>query len=214
LVGSTPSKQFDGPRPRFYLERFPEAAMLTTADFKRGLRSLIDGEPYSIVDYTVQTPSARGAATLVRAKVRNYLTGAVFDKTFKSGDKFDAPDLQRRAAQFLYRDGDDLHFMDNESYEQLQLPAEQLGDTAVWLADGMAVHAIVFNGRVVSIEVPRFVEVEVRETEPGIRGVTASGKSFKDATVQGGAVIKVPLYIEAGERIEVDIEELRFIRRA
>ena len=188
--------------------------MITTADFKKGLRILIDDEPYSIVDYTVQTPSARGAATLVRAKVRNYLTGAVFDKTFKSGEKFDAPDLQRRAVQYLYRAGDDLHFMDDESYEQLQLPAEQLGDTARWLADGMAVHAIVFNGRVVTVELPRFLEVEVVETEPGLRGVTASGKSFKDAKVTGGAVIKVPLYIEAGERIEVDTEELRFVRRA
>jgi len=188
--------------------------MLTTADFKKGLRILIDGEPYSVVDYTVQTPSARGAATLVRAKVRNYLTGAVFDRTFKSGEKFDAPDLQRRAVQFLYRDGEDLHFMDNESYEQFQLPAEQLGDAAGWLSDGMGVHAIVFNGQVVNVEVPRFLEVEIVETEPGLRGVTASGKSFKDATVRGGAVIKVPLYIEAGERIEVDIEELRFIRRA
>ena len=188
--------------------------MITTADFKKGLRILIDGEPYSIVDYTVQTPSARGAATLVRAKVRNYLTGAVFDKTFKSGEKFDAPDLARRAVQFLYRDGEDLHFMDNESYEQFQLPVEQLGDTAGWLEDGMAAHAIVFNGQVASVEVPRFLVVEVLETEPGLRGVTASGKSFKDATVRGGAVIKVPLYVETGERIEVDIEELRFIKRA
>jgi elongation factor P len=188
--------------------------MLTTADFKKGLRILIDGDPYLVIDYTVQTPSARGAATLVRARVRNFLTGAVFDKTFKSGEKFDEPDLARRAVQFLYRDGDDVHFMDNESYEQLQLPAAQLGDGARWLADGMVVHAIVFNGAVVNVELPRFVEVEVVSTEPGVRGATASGKSFKDATVAGGAVLKVPLYIEAGERIEVDTEELRFVRRA
>jgi len=186
--------------------------MLTTADFKKGLRILIDGEPYSILEYSVQTPSARGAATLVRAKVRNFLTRAVFDKTFKAGDRFDAPDLQRRAVQFLYRDGDDLHFMDTESYEQFQLPAEQLGESAVWLTDGLAAHAIVFNGRVVGVEVPRFVEVEVIEADPALRGATAT-KSFKDATVAGGALIKVPLYVEAGERIEVDTEELRFVRR-
>jgi elongation factor P len=187
--------------------------MLTTADFKKGLRILIDGEPYSIVDYTVQTPSARGAATLVRTKVRNFLTGAVFDRTFKSGEKFDEPDLVRRAVQFLYRDGDDLHFMENDSYEQFQLPAAQLGEPAAWLTDGLALHAIVFNGRVVNVEVPRFLVVAVESTEPSVRGATASGKSFKDAVVAGGVTIKVPLYVEAGERLEVDTEELRFVRR-
>lgn len=187
--------------------------MLTTADFKKGLRILIDGEPYLVVDYTVQTPSARGAATLVRAKVRNILSGAVFDRTFKSGEKFDAPDLARRGVQFLYRDGDDLHFMDTESYEQFRLSEQQAGGAAAWLVDGMALHALVYEGRVVQIELPRFLEVEVVETAPAIRGATASGKSFKDATVAGGTSIKVPLYVEPGERIEVDVEELRFIRR-
>jgi elongation factor P len=191
-----------------------EKTLLTTGDFKKGLRILIDAEPYLVMDFSVQAPSARGAATLVRARVRNLLTGSVFDKTFKSGDRFAAPDLARRPVQFLYRDGDDVHFMDNESYEQFHLPAEQLGDAAAWLADGMALHAIVFNGRVVNVELPRFVEVEIVETGPALRGVTASGKSLKDARVVGGAVVKVPDYLETGERIEVDTEELRFIRRA
>lgn len=187
--------------------------MLTTADFKKGLRILIDDEPYVVMDYTLQTPSARGAATLVRARVRNALTGAVFEKTFKAGEKFDEPDLARRAVQFLYRDGEHLHFMDNESYEQFQLPIEQLGDAGRWLTDGLSLHAIVFNGRVVNVELPRFLEAEIVETQPALRGATASGKSFKDATVAGGVVVKVPVYIEAGERIEVDTEELRFVRR-
>jgi elongation factor P len=188
--------------------------MLTTGDFKKGLRILIEGEPYLLIDYKVQSPSARGAATLVRAKVRNLLSGAVFDKTFKSGEKFEAPDLVRRPAQCLYRDGDDFHFMDQESYEQFQLPAAQLGEAAAWLADGMAVHTMIFNGRVVNVEVPRFVVVEIQDTSPAIRGATASGKSLKDATVVGGAVVKVPVYLETGERIEVDTEEVRFVRRA
>ncbi len=188
--------------------------MLTTSDFKVGLRILLDGDPYVIMEYTVQSPSARGASTLVRARVRNLLTSAVFDRTFKSGEKFDPPDLARRATQFLYRDGDDLHFMDAESYEQFHLPVEQLGEAARWLSDGLGLHSIVFNGRVVNVELPRFMEVEVLETEPALRGATASGKSVKDAKVAGGAVIKVPVYLEAGERIEVDIEEGRFVRRA
>jgi elongation factor P len=166
------------------------------------------------MDYTVQTPSARGAATLVRAKVRNLLTGAVFDRTFKSGDKFSAPDFQRRAVQFLYRDGEDLYFMDNESYEQLRLPADRVGEGAAWLADGQQLHAILLDGQWINVELPRFVEVEVVETGPSIRGASASGKSFKDATVAGGVTLKVPLYVQTGERIEIDTEELRFVRRA
>jgi elongation factor P len=188
--------------------------MLTTADFKKGLRILIEGEPYLILDHTVQTPSARGAATLVKIKVRNLLSGAVFDRSFKSGEKFEPPDLLRRPIQFLYRDGDSFHFMDTESYEQFQLPAERIGDAAPWLTDGMALHSMVFNGEVASVDLPRFVEVEIESTEPALRGATASGKSFKDARVTGGAVIKVPVYLEAGEKIEVDLEERRFVRRA
>src|SRR5206468_10137702 len=101
--------------------------MLTTGDFKKGLRVEVDGEPYVILDYTVQTPSARGSATLVKAKVRNILTGAVFDRTFRSGDKFEEPDLRMSQVQYLYSDGGDYHFMDTASYEQFQLPAARLG---------------------------------------------------------------------------------------
>jgi elongation factor P len=187
--------------------------MLDTGDFKKGLRILIDDEPYAILDYTVQTPSARGAATLVKAKLRNLLSGAVLDRTFKSGEKFEPPDLLRRAIQFLYRDDDAFHFMDTESYEQFQLPAERIGDAAPWLTDGMTLHSIVFNGQVANIEMPRFVQVEVVSTDPALRGATASGKSFKDAQVTGGATIKVPVYLESGETIEVDLEERRFVRR-
>lgn len=188
--------------------------MLTTADFKKGLRILVDGEPFAIMEYSVQSPSARGSATLVKAKVRNLLSGAVFDKTFKAGDRFEPPDILRRPVQFLYRDGDDFHFMDNESYDQFHLPSEKIGEDSLWLTDGLAVHSIVFNGQVVNVELPRFMTVEVLETEPAVRGNTASGKVLKDATVAAGATLKVPLYLEAGESIEVDIEERRFVRRA
>src|SRR5437867_1023048 len=104
--------------------------MITTADFKKGLRLLIEGEPYLLMDYTVQTPSARGSATLVKAKVRNILTGAVFDKTFKSGEKFNQPDIEVRPVQFLYASGDDFTFMDTASYDQFALTREALGEQA------------------------------------------------------------------------------------
>ena len=187
--------------------------MIATSDFKKGLRILIDREPYEVMDYTVQTPTARGSATLVRTKVRNILSGAVFDKTFKSGEKFDEPDLVQRPIQFLYRDGTDLHFMDLESYEQFHLTGEQAGDHAQWLTDGASLRSIVFNGSVAGIELPQFMEFDIETTEPAVRGDTASGRVMKDATLATGTVVKVPLYMEAGERILVSTQTGEFVRR-
>ncbi|MGH9869243.1 MAG: elongation factor P [Candidatus Polarisedimenticolia bacterium] len=187
--------------------------MIATSDFKKGLRILIDREPYEVMDYTVQTPTARGSATLVRTKVRNILSGAVFDKTFKSGEKFDEPDLVQRPIQFLYRDGTDLHFMDLESYEQFHLTGEQAADQARWLTDGASLRSIVFNGAVAGIELPQFMEFDIEATEPAVRGDTASGRVMKDATLATGTVVKVPLYMEAGERILVSTQTGEFVRR-
>ena len=119
--------------------------MLTTADFKKGLQILLDGDPYQVMDYTVQTPSARGSATLVRAKVRNIRTDQLFDKTFKSGERFEEPDLERRDVQFLYAEQEMLHFMDLASYDQFQLTREALGDAVRWLMDGVTLRSNVFN---------------------------------------------------------------------
>lgn len=187
--------------------------MLSTGDFKKGLRVLIEREPYEVMDYTVQTPSARGSATLVKARVRHILTGSVFDRTFKSGEKFEEPDLQLRPIQFLYRDGSDFHFMDNESYEQFHLGDEQIGSNARWLTDGATLRSVLFNGRVAGIELPQFMEFTIAETEPAVRGDTASGRVMKDATLVTGAVVKVPLYMEAGERILVATATGDFVKR-
>lgn len=187
--------------------------MLTTGDFKKGLRLLIDQAPYELMDYTVQTPSARGSATLVKAKVRNILTGAVFDRTFKSGERFEEPDVQLRPVQFLYRDGEDYHFMDNESYEQFHLSAEKLGDQARWLTDGATLRSLLFNGSVAGVELPQFMEFTIETTEPAVRGDTASGRVTKDATLPTGAVVKVPLYMDAGERILVATGTGEFVKR-
>lgn len=187
--------------------------MISTGDFKKGARILVDGDPYEVVDYTVSTPTARGGATLVRTKIRNLLTGAVFDRTYKSGEKFEPPDMQLRPVQFLYRDGSDCHFMDTESYDQFHLPEEQLGDQARWLTDGVTVRSVIFNGNVAGIELPQFMEFEIAETEPGIRGDTASGRVMKDAAIATGAVVKVPLYMEAKERILVATATGEFVKR-
>lgn len=188
--------------------------MLTTADFKKGLRILVEGEPYVVMDYSVQTPSARGAATLVRTKLRNIVTGAVFDRTFKSGEKFEEPDVQLRRVQFLYGDSEACNFMDQESYEQVALPVADLEDTVPWLKEGMELRAVVYNARVVSVELPAFVEAEVEMAGPGSRGDTASGKNLKDALLTNGLTVKVPLFVETGERIIVDTRTGEFARRA
>ncbi len=187
--------------------------MISTADFKKGLRLLIDGEPFALMDYTFQSPTARGSATLVRSKVRNILTGAVFDRTFKSGERFEEPDLQMRPVQFLYRDGTDLHFMDTESYEQFHLTGDQAGDAVRWLTDGAALMSVIFNGSVAGIELPQFMEFEIVETEPAVRGDTASGRVMKDSKIATGAVVKVPLYMEPGERILIATQTGEFVKR-
>ncbi len=187
--------------------------MISTADFKKGLALLVEGKPYVITEYTVQTPSARGAATLVRAKGRNVLTGQVLDMTFKSGEKFDEPDLEKRKINFLYADADDFHFMDEESYEQFHLDRSALGNAAKWLVEGITMKSVVFEGRVVGIELPQFVEMDVAETGPGGRSDMASGKVTKAARLANGTEIRVPAYLEAGERVMVDTTTGEFVKR-
>lgn len=187
--------------------------MPTTADFKKHTRILLDGEPYAVVDHVLQTPSARGSATLVRTRLRHLLNGQLLEKTFKAGEAFESPDLNYRPAQYLYDDGDAVHFMDEESYEQFSLPRDAIADAVPWLVDGIVVRAVHFRGNVATIELPQTLEVDVLDTEPAVRGNTVSGKVTKKATVAGGAEIQVPMYLEAGERIEVDPREGRFIRR-
>jgi elongation factor P len=153
--------------------------VITTADFKKGVRVLLDGAPYAVVDFTVQSPSARGSATLVKARFKNLLDGTLLDRTFKSGEGFAEPDLFYRQAQFLYDDGSDLHFMDEESFEQFALPRESNEEVAPWLSEGLVVRAISFQGHVAAVELPKVLEVDVLETEPAVRGNTASGKVMK-----------------------------------
>ncbi len=187
--------------------------MISTSDFKKGLRILLDGEPYTVMEFTVQSPTARGSATLVRSKLRHVLTGAMLDRTFKAGDRMEQPDLQMRPVQFLYREGDDFHFMDTESYDQFQLGEDQVGDAARWLIEDATLMSIHFNGSVAGIEMPQFVELGIVETEPAVRGDTASGRVLKEATLATGAVVKVPLYMEAGERILVSTHTGEFVKR-
>ena len=188
--------------------------MIATGDFKRGVRILVDGEPFAIDEHTVQTPSARGAATLVKVRLRSIVTGQVSDRTFKAGEKFEEPDVAIRGVQFLYRDADGCHFMDHETYDQFGLGDDVLGEIDPWLTDQLELTGVFFNGNPVGVSLPTFVEAEVDMVGGGSRGDTASGKNLKDATLTNGQRLKVPLFIEAGEKVLVDTRTWEFARRA
>lgn len=187
--------------------------MLTTSDFKKGVRILIDGNPYVIMDTQTQSPSARGAATLVKVKVRNIKTDQVFDKSYKSGEKFNEPDLDKRNLQYLYNESKQLVFMDLNSYEQLHVNQSELGDKAAYLTDNLEVKALFFDGQILDIELPVNVELEVLEVEPGTKGDTVQGSATKPATLENGLKVQVPLYIKTGDRIRVATKDGRFTER-
>jgi elongation factor P len=188
--------------------------MISTGDFKRGLRILVEGDPYVILDVHVQSPSARGASSLSKLKVRNLRTGQVLDKTFRGGDRVEEPDLELRPVQFLYRDDDGFHFMDTQSYEQFMLGGDDLGDGAGFLSDGLdGIRSVVFNGKVISVDLPHTVTLRVVETAPALKGATAQAQT-KPATLETGLVIQVPSYLESDELIVVDTRDARFVSRA
>ena len=187
--------------------------MLSASEFKRGGRIELDGDPYVIMEVHFQSPSARGASTLVKAKVRNLRTGNVFDRTFKASDKVAEAQLELRPVQYLYTDDSGYHFMDSQSYEQFALSDEALGDDAGYLIEGLAnIRSVVFNGAVMSIELPQSVVLRIRDTDPPLKGASAQAQT-KPATLETGVVIQVPAYLETGDAVQVDTREGRFIAR-
>ena len=184
--------------------------MYSTADFKKGLKIEIDGTPFVIVDFLHVKPGKGGA--FVRTKIKNLMTGKVLDQTFRSGEKLKRPDLVEREMQFLYREGDNFFLMDNETYEQLALTSDQLGDAVLFLTENLNLKVLFFNQQPVAAELPNFVELTVAQAEPGVKGDTASGGS-KTATLESGAVIQVPLFINEGDRVKVDTRTGTYIER-
>ena len=187
--------------------------MPTTADLKRGLVIRIDQAPCLVLDVTTQTPSARGGSTLVKTKYRNLLTGQVLEKAFKGGERIDEADFERRKGQFLYPAGDGGVFMDLETYEQYELGAEMFDPVQGFLLEGAEVQLGLFQGRVVSVDLPMTVELVVTETAPAIKNATATAQT-KEAILETGLRIQVPGYLESGEKIKVDTRDGRFISRA
>lgn len=187
--------------------------MINASDLKRGLVVLLDDAPCIVIDVSQQSPTARGGNTLIKTKYRNLLTGQVMPKTFKSGDRIDEADFNRRKGQFLYASGDDGVFMDNESYEQYEIVGEIYTDVKGYLLEGGEVMLGVFNDQVVSLEVPQTVELLVTETAPAIKNATATAQT-KEAILETGISVQVPGYLESGEKIKVDTRECRFVSRA
>jgi elongation factor P len=184
--------------------------MYSTAEFKKGLKVELDGTPFVIVDFQHVKPGKGGA--FVRTKLKNLLNGRVVDQTFRSGEKVEKPDLMERNMQFLYREGDQCCMMDNETYEQIMLTDEQVGEARLYLIENMTVEVLFFNQKPVAVELPLFVELEIAQTEPGVKGDTAAGGS-KPATLESGATVQVPLFINEGDRIKVDTRTGTYIER-
>ena len=190
------------------------AVLIDAIDVKRRTLFEIDNTPFSCMEAEVSTPTARGGQTLVRLKIRNLLTNAVFEKTFKAGDKFREPDLQLVPASYLYSDSSGSHFLDQESYETLTLAEELIGNALELLSEGALVELLKYNGNPIGLELPKFVELQVASSEPGVRGDSSSGSVTKPATLETGLEIRVPLFIKEGEKVRVSTESREFAGRA
>ena len=190
------------------------AALIDALDIKRKSFFEFEGAPYVCLDVEVSRPTARGGQTLVRLKMRNLLTRAVFDKAFKAAEMFKEPDLEMIGATFLYEDADGCHFMDQGTFETLTLSSATLGEDRLLLSDNLPVEIQKFNGAPIGLQLPPLVELTVTNTEPGVRGDTASGGVTKLATLETGLEIRVPLFIKEGEKVKVHTETKEFAGRA
>ncbi len=184
--------------------------MYSTSDIRKGLKIEINGEPFTIVDFLHVKPGKGGA--FIRTKLKNLKTGAVIDKTFRSGEKLAKAELEEKDMQYLYNDGESYHFMDNETYEQISLPEEKIEFEKNFLKENVNVKVLFFKGDAISIEIPTFVELEVTHTEPGLKGDTASSAS-KPATVETGYTLNVPLFINIGDILKIDTRTGEYVER-
>src|SRR5574341_288973 len=184
--------------------------VISTADFRNGARLLVEGQPYFIVEFQHVKPGKGGA--FVRTKLKSYKTGNVLDRTFRSGERFEEPNLEEREMQFLFASGDSYTFMDKESFEQFTYEKKQLGENADLLKENMIAKILVYEHEPIAVELPIFIELRVVDADPGVRGDTASGGT-KPAVVETGAIIKVPLYLEIGETIKIDTRTREYVER-
>jgi len=188
-------------------------ALIGANELKKKMLIEIDGQPFNVLDVFFATPTARGASTMVRTRLKNLLNGAVLEKTFRTSEKFPEPDVEIATVSYLYSDGDGFHFMDESSYEQFSLPHTTVEDALPYLEPSSTVQVLEVDGKPSGVQLPSSVELAVSETEPGVRGDTVSNVT-KPATLETGAVVQVPLFVNVGDRIKVDPREGRYISRA
>ncbi len=183
---------------------------LDTSQFRNGLKIEIDGEPFVMTYFQHVKPGKGGA--FVRTKIKNLRTGRVLERTFRSGEKVDEAEVEDKKMQFLYQDGEQLIFMDQETYDQVPFSTEQVGDAMKYLKENLDVDVVFWRGKPINIELPSFIEAAVTQCDPGLKGDTASGAT-KPATIETGAVIQVPLFIKEGEKIRVDTRSGDYVER-
>ena len=184
--------------------------MASTGDFRNGMTIVIDGDLYSIVEFQHVKPGKGGA--FVRTKLKNVLTGRVIDRTFRAGESVKQARIERRKMQYLYRSGDEFIFMDSNSFDQIPLGKEVIGEAVNYLTENLDVSVLFHEGHVIGLDLPIFVELKVKQTEPGVKGDTASGGS-KPATLESGAVVQVPFFIDIDDRVKVDTRKGIYVER-
>ena len=185
--------------------------MYDTSNFRKGLKIEVDQKPYEIIEFLHVKPGKGGA--FVRTKLRNMLNSRVVDRTFRSGEKVGKPDLQEREMQYLYKDGDNYCLMDNKTYDQIFVSEEQIGESRLFLIENETVNVLLLDEKPIGVELPIFVELSVADTSPGVKGDTAS-KVTKPATLETGAVMSVPIFINVGDKIKVDTRTGSYVERA
>lgn len=187
-----------------------EIMPITPNQFKRGSKIEVDGEPYAVIEWQ-HIKCGRGGAT-VRTKIKNLISGRVLERTYDSGEKLKEPDFEEKRMQYLYNDGSEYIFMDQESYEQVHLDDDCVGDAYLFMPESLDVSVQFFNGKPIGVTLPNFVELEVTECEPGVKGDTVTGGS-KGATVITGGKIQVPLFINEGDVLKIDTRDASYIER-
>jgi elongation factor P len=185
-------------------------ASYDTSDIRKGLKIMMDGAPYVVVEFQFVKPG-KGAA-FTRTKVKNLLTGAVLERNFRSGEKFEPADVEVKNMQYLYKEGDSFVFMDTSTYDQVSIPSETIGDSSSFMPEQIVVEVLFFQGRAVGVTLPNFIEQPIVETDPGFRGDTATGAS-KPAKISTGASINVPLFINVGDVVKIDTRTGEYLER-
>ena len=186
--------------------------MISTNQFKNGIHIDVEGTIFKVVEFQHVKPGKGGA--FVRTKLKRTTDGNVIDKTFRAGEKFRPVRTETRKLQYLYSDGSEAHFMDTETYEQFGIPQQQVGDQLKWILESQEVDILYIDGSPAEIQVPSAVEMAVAETEPGLRGDTASGGGDKPATLESGVQVRVPLFVDVGDRVRVDTRSGEYVSRA